>query len=157
TASNQFLYLGFNATGVGTYSMTNVAATLNVFGGVMVGGTTGSPQGTGVFNLSAGSANVTGQFKVWNTTNTAVNLSGGTLAVGSLDTSGNPARFLGNGVSTGWSAGTLDLTNSNLSLDASGPLGTSLTLSPSMTLRISGAARTFTAPASSTFSSTGTL
>ena len=43
-----------------------------------------------------------------------MNLSGGTLTIGELDTFGNPASFVGNGTTTGWTGGTLNIT-SNLS------------------------------------------
>ncbi len=63
-------------------------------------------EGTGVFNVSGGSATIGGLLKIWNTTDSAVNLSGGTLSVGTLDTSGNPALFH-------WTGGTLALTANN--------------------------------------------
>jgi len=120
---------------------TGQVAGLGITGGTVtasiasVGGSGGTAGGAGVINLgSGGGLSVTGALKIFDTSGTAVNLMGGTLSVGTLDTSGNPS-------SLNWSSGTLEITGSNLTVGAGGPLGSSVSLSAGKTLRVTDAAR----------------
>jgi fibronectin-binding autotransporter adhesin len=136
SSTNENLQIGsLSSNSVGTYTMNGSAATLTVNGSEYVGGYTAlyGAGGTGVFNMSAGTAIVSGELCLWNTSGTTVNLTGGTLSVGSLNTSsGSASKF-------NWTAGTLNLSNSSLTLGSGGALGSSLTLSSGQTLNITGA------------------
>ncbi len=139
TVSTPFLALANYSSGSGTYNVNNQGAILNVTGGgvaASIGGQPAnngtSPGGTGILNISHGTVDVNNTLEIYNTTNTAVNLSGGLLEVGALNTDGNPSRF-------NWTAGTLNLTNSSLTVGTGGPLGSNPTLGSGQTLQISGA------------------
>jgi hypothetical protein len=132
---------------VGSYTLSGgslTAHTISLYNGgalTQTGGTlnlTEFSQTGGTFNVSGtGVVTVSGTLKVYDSGSTAVNLSGGTLSVGALDTSGNATRFLGNGVTTGWTGGTLNITGAGgLTVGSTGtpPLGSSLTLRAGQTL-----------------------
>lgn len=96
----------------------------------------------GVLNINNGLVTVGQTLGIANKAGTQVNLSGGTLRIGSLNTSSNPSLFLGNQLTTGWTGGTLDITRSDLPISSSGPLGSTLVLSPGKILSVSGSGRT---------------
>ncbi len=60
-----------------------------------------------------------------------LNLTGGRVNAGTLDTLGNPSRL-------NWVAGTLNLTNSGLTVGTTGPLGSNPSLTVGQTLILSG-------------------
>ncbi len=62
----------------------------------------------------------------------SLNLTGGTLRVGSI-----------NVAPTTWTSGTIDLTNSSITLGPTSPFGPVLTLNSGMTLRLSGSSQSF--------------
>jgi hypothetical protein len=74
---------------------------------------------------------------VYNTTGSALNLNGGTITAGSLNLSGNSGLL-------NWTAGTLNLTNSSLTVGSGGTLGSSMTLGSGQTLDISGSGQSLT-------------
>ena len=86
------LYVGTGSGGSGTYALSG-SGLLSVTGDAFIGGFDAGPGGTGVMNLSGGTATISGTMKVWNTVDTAVNLAGATLSVGSLDVDGNPVAL----------------------------------------------------------------
>jgi len=119
------LYLGKNNGSFGGYEMD--AGTLAVGGGLYVGGSETATGGLGVFSVNTGSsADITGPLRIWSGT---VDLNGGTLNVGMLDPFGGAFNF---------TAGTLNLTNSDLLVDAGGILGSNISLSSFRSLGVSG-------------------
>ena len=118
--------LGSAATGNGLYTLT--AGTV-VTDSIAVGGTLSAAAGTGRLNISGGQMTITGTARVWNTPDSAINLTGGTLSVGILSIDPNPSRF-------NWTSGTLEITNSLPVIGFNTALGTSVTLAPDKTLRI---------------------
>jgi autotransporter-associated beta strand protein len=106
-----------------------------VNGNAYIGGSATAAGGTGMLNVQQGAMTVTGTLKLWNSgaaapAGTRLTLSGGLLSVGSLDTSGNPARV-------DWSGGTLNLSNSSLTVGTGGQLGSSLVLGTGKSLQVS--------------------
>ena len=91
-----YLFLGYTAGAIGTYTMNNPAATLNVNGIVFLGGNGSAAEGDGVLNLSAGNATIIGLLTIWNTPGTLVNLSGGTLHLTFVDNMQSFAQYSGN-------------------------------------------------------------
>ncbi len=83
--------LATNIGSSGTFDLT--AGMFLTAANAYVGVTSSGSGGTGVMNISGGSATISGTLKVWDTGGTALNLSGGTLSVGTLDLSGNSSRF----------------------------------------------------------------
>jgi fibronectin-binding autotransporter adhesin len=126
-----------NTGGTGSYSLTGGTAS---FAGLRIG-----PGGAGIFSVGGtAELNVSGAIFVADNSGTTLSFSGGTINAGSLVLdAANSAKF-------NWTAGTLNLVSS-LFLENSGPLGSSLTLSPTQTLGITGATSTLTVQ------STGTL
>src|SRR5439155_21647770 len=129
-ATSVILSTDIGATGTYTLSGGSLSAA-NAF----VGGDDGLPADAGVFTISGGTATFSSTLRIWNTSGTAVNLNSGTLSVGTIDTSGNPSRFH-------WTAGTLNITNSNLDITPTGPFGDGLTLNAGQTLNLTNPANT---------------
>ncbi|HZZ45047.1 MAG TPA: hypothetical protein VFE58_19075 [Tepidisphaeraceae bacterium] len=136
------IILAEQAGSTGTATLTGSSTTWQC-NSIYIGGNSSSLGGNGLLNILSGSLTDNGILKIWNTPGSSLNLSGGTLSVGSLDTNSNPANF-------NWTAGTLNITNSSLSLDLSSPFGLSFTLSTGHTLHLS-------APNSTFYNSTGTF
>ncbi|HZZ42214.1 MAG TPA: NF038122 family metalloprotease [Tepidisphaeraceae bacterium] len=117
------IVLGYNSDATGSYSISggSLSTTLLYVGG------NGGPGGASSFSVS-GSAHVTdtGQLSIF--TGSSLSFTGGSLSVASLSDS-SPSLFH-------WTAGSLSITHSNLSISSTGPLGSSPTLSPNMTLRL---------------------
>jgi len=118
-----------------------------------VGGSPTSTGGIGLFNVTGGTGTVTGELRVWSTggdlpAGSRINHSAGTLSVGAINTAGNPARY-------NWTGGTLEITNSNMTIGSGGPLGTSLNLDAARTLRITGNSNALLVPSSGTLSFSG--
>ncbi len=120
---------------LGNAGQTDPGAALTSTGSIYVGGDESGNLGTGVVNVYAGTALSTGgTLKIWNSSGTRVNLAGGTIQAATLDTSGNANLF-------NWTAGTLNLTSSSLTIGSGGPLGSSLALGSGQTLQMSGASQ----------------
>ncbi len=123
------LNLGLFGTGNGTY--TTSGGTMSAVG-IYVGGHGGGAGGTGTLNVNTGATvTASGTLKIYNSGSNVVNLSGGTLNAGSLDTGGNASRL-------NWSTGTLNITNSTLSIESGGALGATLTLGAGKSLSTNG-------------------
>ncbi len=121
TNSASTLNLAANLGSSGIYSLSGGSLTASP---LYVGGTAGGAGGTGVLNVSGGSATISGVAKVYNAAGNAINLSGGTLSVGTLDMSGNPARF-------NWTGGTLAYTNTpTITIDLSFLFGRPFLIEP---------------------------
>ncbi|HEY1687108.1 MAG TPA: hypothetical protein VGG19_20275, partial [Tepidisphaeraceae bacterium] len=122
------------SSGIATISGTNSNWTTT--GSLYVGGSSAGDAGSGILNVNGGIVTVDGTLKIWKPANTStstiVNLAGGTLSVGALDTTSTPANF-------NWTAGTLNITNSDLHIGSGDPLGSSLTLASGMNLQVTGA------------------
>lgn len=111
-----------------------------------IGGHSGAAGGTGNVTLSAGgAATVSGTTKVWNTG--TLKVTGGSLTTGLLDLGGVSSRL-------NWTGGTIDLTNSNLSVAAGSTdaFGATASLGANQFLRVSGTGKTITAGTGGTVS-----
>jgi T5SS/PEP-CTERM-associated repeat protein len=108
----------------------------------------------GILNIQ-GNVTVNNSFAVANHAGTQVNLSSGTLSVGLFNTSNNPSLFLGDGVATGWTGGTLKITRSDLTIGSGGALGSNLSLGTGKALQITGATNTLAINAGSTLNVAG--
>lgn len=107
-------------------------------------------------NIGAGATvSVSHTFGMANKPGNQINLSGGTLRVGILNTMSNPSLILGNGLTTGWTSGTLDITMSNVTIGSGGPLGTSLTLGAGKTLQVTGSGDALSIASGSTLNVAG--
>ena len=118
TNSTSALVLGDTPSSTGTFNLSG--GNVTVSNTASLGSTTGLPGGAGILNIQGGAMTVF-LFNLYDSPGTAVNLTGGSLSVNILNTFGNPSRF-------SWTGGTLNLIS--LLIDSSGPLGTSLTLTP---------------------------
>ena len=120
-------YDGLSGVGSGTYTLSG--GTAYVSGNVYVGGSSGfgtGGSGSLIVNENSGASllTVVGALKVF--PGNSLSLDYGEIKAGTLDLGGNYAAF-------NWYLGTLDLTNTNVVLDASvvgptNPLGSSLTI-----------------------------
>ncbi len=134
--ANHILNLSGGTFKTGTLSLINPATQLNWTSGnleitnqnvtVQSSGTLGSTQ-----TLSSGK-----KLKVTNHTLTVgstgtVNLTGGELSVGTLDLGGVPSRL-------NWTAGTLDIHGSNLTVGTGGVMGNQIDVGPGKKLQVSG-------------------
>lgn len=119
------LNLGRDSDSFGGFDLNG--GTLTVGGGLYVGGSDTAFGGNGVLSVNVGgSADVAGPLRIWNG---AVYLNGGSLSVGTLESFGSGLNF---------SAGTLNLTNSDLLVDPGGILGSDITLTSLRSLGVSG-------------------
>jgi autotransporter-associated beta strand protein len=118
-----------NHAGTSTYILSGGGLTV---ANAYVGGYSGGAGGRGIVTVSgAGLLSDIGALTVYNTSGSELNLNGGTINAGSFNLSGNPALF-------DWTSGTLNLTNSSVTVGTGGVLGSSLTLNSGQTLDISG-------------------
>ena len=106
-------------------------------GNVYIGGSATAAGGTGVVNINAGATlSATGTLKVWDTGSSQLTINGGTLAVGALDLDNNTSHLYGNGSTTGWVAGTIEITNSNPVVGPFGAFGPAPAMAANRILRI---------------------
>jgi hypothetical protein len=139
------MYIANEAGSTGSYSMS--AGVLSLTNAYVGGGDHGA-EGAGSLTISGGSATISQTLTVYVQTGSPLTLSGGTLSVGTLNINSTP-RLLN------WTAGRLVFTNTpTITLNASGPFATSLTLSSTKILAAPGS--NLVIPASSTLNLTGT-
>jgi T5SS/PEP-CTERM-associated repeat protein len=121
--------IGGSVSGNGSLTVDN--AQIHITGWMGLAGND-STAGTGTGTLTVqNNAEVTidGALRAWTSTS-RINLSGGTLRVGSLDLRGTSNRL-------NWTAGTLELTDSSLIIEAGHPLGASATIGSGKVLKLS--------------------
>ena len=105
-------------------TVTGNGSTWRNSGSVYVGGQAAIDGGNGTLSITnQGLVDIDGTLKLWPGGN--VELDGGTLKAASLEFAGG---------SFNWTSGTLHLTGSNSTVDAEGPLGSSVTIGPTQTL-----------------------
>jgi hypothetical protein len=136
-------YANFGPGSRGSYALSaGVVSAANVF----VGGSDFAAGAPGVLSVSgSGSLTASGTLKVWASGTNGITLAGGTISAGALDLSGDPSRLT-------WTAGTLNLTNSSLTIGSGGVLGSNLDLPAAKALGVSG---TVSVSAGSTLSISG--
>jgi hypothetical protein len=116
---------------------TNAVATYSISAGTLrtpnltIGGSPINPGGTATLSISGGTITIASVLKVWPGSQNAINLTGGTLSAGSLDVAGNSSTLH-------WTAGTLNLTQSSLTVSPGGFFGSTLTLNQGQALGVSG-------------------
>jgi T5SS/PEP-CTERM-associated repeat protein len=134
TLATGYVSIGQAVGDSGTVNLNDPNVAWTVSQTLSLGGSSTVTGGVGVLNMSGGSLTIAGTLRAWNT-NSAINLSGGYLKVGTLTLS-NPSEL-------NWTAGTLEISNSNPTLSATGSLPANLTVSSNMALKVSGSSAIF--------------
>lgn len=134
----------------GNASVVGVGSAWNNTGSLYVGGDGSASRGTGLLTVESGGAvSVANTLKIWGTGTTTVNTGGTVTVTGTLATrSGGRVNLSGGTINTGtldnagtfnWTAGTLNLTNSGLTVDpGANPFGGSLAIGTGKTLGTRG-------------------
>jgi hypothetical protein len=141
------LCLASNGGSTGNFTLSG--GSTMVGGNAYVGGSFAGSGGKGTLTVSgSGALSVNGTLTAYDGHGSAINLNGGTITTGSINLSGNPALF-------NWTAGTLNVTNGNLSVGSDATLGSTLTLSSAQTLGVAGPGGTLTVSGSGTLNLNG--
>jgi hypothetical protein len=116
---------------------TNAVANCSISAGTLttpnltIGGSPITPGGTATLSISGGTVTIASVLKVWPGSQNGIDLTGGTLSAGALDVAGGSSTLH-------WTAGTLNLTQSSLTVSPGGFFGSTLTLNQGQGLGVSG-------------------
>jgi len=154
------LQIGAQSGASGTYNMSGGQLVITNLTDI------GQNGAAGVFNISGGSVKITSTLNIENSTATVNVSSSGTLSAGTIILTSGVINLSGGVINVGsislavpgdlnWTAGTLNLTNSSLTVGSGGELGSSLSVGSSQNLDITGSGQSLTITGSMTVSGGG--